>query len=229
MAASPLARHQQAATLADLHAVVANDGVLPTDLLTEVLLRVPAKALCRFHLVCRSWRSLTSDPYFARAHSSRHPLFVCCSNTKDLEECEVHILDMFGRIVKRMRRLGELDIHLTTQADLVCVKKRVAWTERQDLLLNPATGEIHVLPDERMSNEVRTSYLGCVPSTGEYKVLCVVEYLVSIHSSPSSRRLHALLLLSSPHRLFLLSSPAAGSPVAAVNHAQPPSAAVVPH
>ncbi|OEL15207.1 hypothetical protein BAE44_0023774 [Dichanthelium oligosanthes] len=53
-----------------------NDAVLPTDVLYEVLLRLPANVLCRIRLVCWSWRSLTSDPGFARAHASRHPLLV---------------------------------------------------------------------------------------------------------------------------------------------------------
>ncbi|KAL6856209.1 hypothetical protein ACP4OV_019011 [Aristida adscensionis] len=56
-------------------AAFANDGVLPTDVLSDVLLRVPAKALCRLRLVCRAWRSLTSGPRFAREHARRHPQF----------------------------------------------------------------------------------------------------------------------------------------------------------
>ncbi|OEL37035.1 hypothetical protein BAE44_0001946, partial [Dichanthelium oligosanthes] len=48
---------------------------LPADVMYEILLRVPAKALCRLRLVCRWWRSLTSDLRFAREHSPRHPLF----------------------------------------------------------------------------------------------------------------------------------------------------------
>ncbi|KAF8731991.1 hypothetical protein HU200_015941 [Digitaria exilis] len=55
---------------------VANDGVLPTDVLRDVLLRLPANVLCRFRLVCRSWRQLTFDPTFAEAHSRRYPLVV---------------------------------------------------------------------------------------------------------------------------------------------------------
>ncbi|KAF8696783.1 hypothetical protein HU200_036416 [Digitaria exilis] len=43
-------------------------------MLREILLRLPADALCRLRLVCRPWRSLTSDPSFARAHAARHPL-----------------------------------------------------------------------------------------------------------------------------------------------------------
>ncbi|TVU38157.1 hypothetical protein EJB05_11511, partial [Eragrostis curvula] len=174
MAASPRVRHEQAETLADPHAVVTNDGVLPTDLLTEILLRVPAKPLCRLRLVCRSWRSLTSDPRFARTHSSRHPLFAGRSPSKDKEEYEIHIFDMSGNIVKRMCGLGDLAMHLSTQADLVCVKRYTGNAEEDpDLLLNPATGAIHVLPGVSVSCIYATCFLGHVPSTGEYKVLRV--------------------------------------------------------
>ncbi|TVU38155.1 hypothetical protein EJB05_11509, partial [Eragrostis curvula] len=180
MASSLLVR-QELEVVADPLGVVANDGVLPTDLLTEVLLRVPAKALCCFRLVCRSWRLLTSDPCFARAHSSRHPLFAGRCYVED-GEYHLHIFDMSGNIVKRMCGLGDHTTHLSTHADLVCAKRRTLEDGddgllRQDLLLNPATDAIHVLPDVSIrSSQVTTCYLGRVPSTGEYKVLRVVQY-----------------------------------------------------
>ncbi|CAN6245007.1 unnamed protein product [Urochloa humidicola] len=45
-----------------------NAGDLPPDAVYEILQRVPAKSLCRLRAVCRSWRSLLSDPGFAAAH-----------------------------------------------------------------------------------------------------------------------------------------------------------------
>jgi len=84
----------------------------------EVLLRVPAKALCRLRLVCRAWRSLTSDPRFARAHSARHPVLVALMLGGD---AGIHILDLSGDIVKRIRGLGDLSSYLTTHAGPVCV------------------------------------------------------------------------------------------------------------
>ncbi|OEL25973.1 hypothetical protein BAE44_0013003 [Dichanthelium oligosanthes] len=35
---------------------------LPHDLVVEILSRLPAKSLCRFKCVSRSWRTLISDP-----------------------------------------------------------------------------------------------------------------------------------------------------------------------
>ncbi|CAL5083811.1 unnamed protein product [Urochloa decumbens] len=155
---------------------LANDGVLPTDALHEVLLRIPAKALCRLRLVCRSWRSLTSDPRFARAHSARHPLFVGLN----LREAEVHIVDLYsGNIVKRfysanmaerVNGIGDLSMHLSTQAGLVCVSTRMNGGDR-DIVLNPATGAVNILPTGNRPNTVSSCILGHVPSTREYKVL----------------------------------------------------------
>ncbi|KAL6643959.1 hypothetical protein ACP70R_018725 [Stipagrostis hirtigluma subsp. patula] len=93
--APPLQRRHDEPDHAPL-AAAADDGVLPTDVLREVLLRLPAKALCRLRLVCRSWRSLTSDPLFAAAHYVRlstQPDLACVSVTMG-RAC---VLDRRGR------------------------------------------------------------------------------------------------------------------------------------
>ncbi|XP_057427267.1 F-box/kelch-repeat protein At3g06240-like [Lotus japonicus] len=41
---------------------------LPQDLITRILLRLPVKSLLRFKCVCKFWRSLISEPDFARSH-----------------------------------------------------------------------------------------------------------------------------------------------------------------
>uniref|UniRef100_A0A0D9VSV8 F-box domain-containing protein n=1 Tax=Leersia perrieri TaxID=77586 RepID=A0A0D9VSV8_9ORYZ len=46
--------------------------VLIDDVITEILLRLPSKSVVRC-LVCRSWRRITSCPYFLAAHASRRP------------------------------------------------------------------------------------------------------------------------------------------------------------
>ncbi|XP_057428243.1 F-box/kelch-repeat protein At3g23880-like [Lotus japonicus] len=62
------------------------------DLITEILLRLPAKSLVRFKAVCKLWRSLISDPHFATSHFERaaraHRLLFTTPNgirTMDLE------------------------------------------------------------------------------------------------------------------------------------------------
>ncbi|KAG2646552.1 hypothetical protein PVAP13_2KG516000 [Panicum virgatum] len=168
--ASDLARDERA---------MLNGGVLPTDVMHEILLRfllrVPAKALCRLRLVCRAWRSLTSDPRFARAHSARHPVLVALL----LADEEIHILDLSGGIVKRIRGLGHLIWYLTMHAGLVCVSTSAldaADAADADLVLNPATGAVSILPGN-WPPLVHACVLGRVPSTGECKVLRLSYYL----------------------------------------------------
>ncbi|CAO2180599.1 unnamed protein product [Urochloa humidicola] len=59
MASASLVRNGRR-RLNDAHpaVVVSNDGVLPADALYEVLLRLPADALCRLRLVCYFKRSV---------------------------------------------------------------------------------------------------------------------------------------------------------------------------
>ncbi|KAF8701963.1 hypothetical protein HU200_033296 [Digitaria exilis] len=47
-------------------ATATSHGVLPLDLVFDVLLRLSAKEICRLRTVCRPWRSLTSDPAFIK-------------------------------------------------------------------------------------------------------------------------------------------------------------------
>ncbi|KAL2333126.1 hypothetical protein Fmac_014339 [Flemingia macrophylla] len=42
--------------------------LLPDDLITEILLRVPVRSLLRWGLVCKSWETLISNPQFVKQH-----------------------------------------------------------------------------------------------------------------------------------------------------------------
>ncbi|CAL4897516.1 unnamed protein product [Urochloa decumbens] len=99
-------------------AVAANYCALPADVLYDILLRLPAKEICRLRLVCRSWQSLTSDPIFARAHSRRHRPHVVVLGFRSHE---VDVVDLHGSVVKRIpigHHAGEV---LSTHSDLLCV------------------------------------------------------------------------------------------------------------
>ncbi|CAL4892518.1 unnamed protein product [Urochloa decumbens] len=153
----------------------ANDGVLPTDVLHDILLRLPAKQLCRLRVVCRAWRALTSDPCFARAHTPRHPLFaglILASERKELQ-----VLDLSGDVVKRLRITDERDegdMLLRGIPPGVCI----AWCCRKACVLNPATGDVTVLDTNRLSkvNGVFTKFVvGRIPATGEHKVLHIYQ------------------------------------------------------
>ncbi|KAF7819217.1 F-box protein [Senna tora] len=42
------------------------------DILTQILLRVPAKSLLKFKCVCKEWLTLISEPRFRRSHTLHH-------------------------------------------------------------------------------------------------------------------------------------------------------------
>ncbi|MCH90873.1 F-box/kelch-repeat protein [Trifolium medium] len=53
---------------------------LPFDLISEILYRLPVKLLLQLQCVCKSWKSLISDPNFAKKHlrksTPRHHLMI---------------------------------------------------------------------------------------------------------------------------------------------------------
>ncbi|CAN6171365.1 unnamed protein product [Urochloa humidicola] len=169
-----------------------NDGVLPhQDVLYEILLRVPARSLCRFRTVCKPWLSLLTDPQFSAAHAARHrsdPLFVVAveddSGTKPkVAEIKLVVVDTSGRAVKTVSTglLSPL-IQMRPHLDLLLLwglsNDRRFFLDRKTLrLLDPATGAVSSLPTPNgIEDTLSTSFvLGrAVSSTGghgEYKVL----------------------------------------------------------
>ncbi|KAF0913927.1 hypothetical protein E2562_025342, partial [Oryza meyeriana var. granulata] len=75
-------------------------GILPPKLLFEVLLRLPAKPICRLRAVCRSWLSFTSDPLFLAACAARypHPLLAVGVHSFPRKGC-VDLVDLSGNVV----------------------------------------------------------------------------------------------------------------------------------
>lgn len=161
-------------------------GVLPLDALYEILLRVPAKALCRMRAVSRPWRRLLSDAQFAAAHAARYqePLFICVDDDI-VRGDDVDVVDLYGRVVKRVH--GDRDDRVSCMPhDLV------VFFNRETLLVqvvDPATGAVHLLPGELCEEHAARGFrrsdfldedqflLGLVPSTSEYKVLRILSPL----------------------------------------------------
>ncbi|CAN6197341.1 unnamed protein product [Urochloa humidicola] len=169
----------------DAPVAVAGD-VFPSDVLREIFLRLPAKELCRLRLVCRSWRSLTSDPIFAASHSRRHPVLIAlhrpwpCRHISEDESLftylfqkrpEIHFIDLTsGDIVRRVTTVPRRSFHLSVQLDYVCVSAYRA----PSVVVDTATGEVanlHKNGKGKCAVPASPFMLGFVPSTGELKVL----------------------------------------------------------
>jgi hypothetical protein len=81
-----------------------NDGVLPMDLLYEIMLRLPTQPLCRFRAVCRSWRFLLCHPEFIAAAQNPGPLLAIGVNYDySSSSNQVSVVDMeSGDVVERV-------------------------------------------------------------------------------------------------------------------------------
>ncbi|CAN6209598.1 unnamed protein product [Urochloa humidicola] len=182
----------------------ARASALPPDLLYDILLRLPGQDLCRLRAVCRPWRSLLSDHQFIADHTALHPeelpLIVVgyeASRRNGLALCD--IMDLSGRVVKRVHAGAKHDrVMCTHQGGRLCVAKGGSSMRCQ--LLNPATGDVHVLPEglaaehaahrQGFSDCWATTAFGLVASTGEYKVLRVLHTFCDIYYAPMTNNLY---------------------------------------
>lgn len=102
--------------------VASNIGALPLDPLYEILLRLPAKLLCRLRTVCRLWWSILSDPQLAAVHATRHPGPLIIAALDEEHDVLVNIMDLSGQILKQVRGVPGQRV-VSTALDLVCLKK----------------------------------------------------------------------------------------------------------
>ncbi|KAF8730723.1 hypothetical protein HU200_016585 [Digitaria exilis] len=166
------------------------------DTLYEILLRVPAKPLCRFRAVCHSWRSLLSSPSpFITSHAARHrdqpPLVAVCGMVPGSDHREAEIRLAVRRV---LRRVWTTPAHLDGLVLIVRLVARGRDVDDDDehhrlSVLDPATGAVSDLPvhydddddygdDDASSSFVfgwaaASSSIGGDDDDGEYKVLSI--------------------------------------------------------
>uniref|UniRef100_A0A8I7BBE2 F-box domain-containing protein n=1 Tax=Hordeum vulgare subsp. vulgare TaxID=112509 RepID=A0A8I7BBE2_HORVV len=132
-----------------LRVAASSHGVLPDDMLLQILVHLPAKTLCLFRAVSRSWRSLLSDPPFVAEHKSHHPGPVIVTCTGDFyDRSTIEILDLSGNVVKRIATsMRDPRLVRTCRLDLICVTGSNHCTASH--VINPATGDMFALPYTR--------------------------------------------------------------------------------
>ncbi|CAD6261382.1 unnamed protein product [Miscanthus lutarioriparius] len=151
-------------------------GALPlavTDMLHDILC-LPANEVCRMQLVCRTWRSPTSDPHIARVHSTRRPaphVIVIRHHDEDevVADHEVRVVDLHGKVIKwrRIRRpIGRLMI---VHGDLLCASHGWGLTCVVDMVAG-AVPDVAAEHRKKVNSATPHCVLGHVPATGEYKV-----------------------------------------------------------
>ncbi|TVU33355.1 hypothetical protein EJB05_25167, partial [Eragrostis curvula] len=196
---------------------------LPSDAVYEVLLRVPGRDLCRFRAVCRPWRRLLSDPLFIAAHAARNPepLIVAGYNSYfHPRNALCDLINLSGRVVKRVHATrGERDERVVSaEHGFIYTSRGVIRSVRLRSLI---TGDlVRALPDglarEHKAYQSRihdaSAAFGMVASTGEYKVLRVIN---SSSSPGTAKQLYEVCTLdgSSSHAARWRAKKAPSEPV----------------
>uniref|UniRef100_A0A0D3F0A6 F-box domain-containing protein n=1 Tax=Oryza barthii TaxID=65489 RepID=A0A0D3F0A6_9ORYZ len=160
------------------------------DVVSEILLRLPAKAVLRSRAVCRTWRRITTAHYFITAYSRRRPLqllgntdpsyYVTPFNTlTSLPATAVPRIDDGGDIAgcRRLLHRDRFCLGLEATCDGLLLFRRVQ--KGSMLICNPATRQLVNLPpvspepsSRPNDNELRALGFYFHRPSGEYRVLC---------------------------------------------------------
>ncbi|XP_058203832.1 F-box/kelch-repeat protein At3g23880-like [Rhododendron vialii] len=127
---------------------------LPHEIIVEILSRLPVKTLMRFRCVCESWRSLISDPKFAKTHLSlassntdythRRLLLRSDDDPHDFKSCSI-----FSIMYERCDAAVGLDFGLDGVRIVGSCNGLVCMTFGLKTLFiwNPSTRKFRILPD----------------------------------------------------------------------------------
>ncbi|CAH9142003.1 unnamed protein product [Cuscuta epithymum] len=134
---------------------------LPTEIIAEVLKRLPVKYLIRFQCVCSLWKNLINSPSFIGSqvdHSNPENLSLICRRNPYSATSTLDCLDrhMQLRQVENnpfIDRLKSLEI-VGSCNGLLCVQIRESGTLLSLYLWNPATREVIQVPKSRTSMDL---------------------------------------------------------------------------
>ncbi|XVE81272.1 hypothetical protein DITRI_Ditri15bG0050400 [Diplodiscus trichospermus] len=159
---------------------------LPHEIIVNILSRLPVKTLLRSNCVCKPWRSLISDPHFARLQLiqlqknsnvnlhqvllSSNPLVSMDYEAYNGGEDESKVMSEL-EYPAAMKKDSDYDVDLVGSCDgLVCLllddEEFISW--------NPSTRESRALPETTSVLDATFSYgLGYDFSTDDYKLVRV--------------------------------------------------------
>ncbi|XP_059650311.1 F-box/kelch-repeat protein At3g06240-like [Cornus florida] len=161
-------------------------AVVLDELMIDILSRLPAKSLCRFKCVAKSWFALISSPHFAKTHLNR-------SNNNKCERlilfsgCSLYSVDCTEASYNDCVTATEIDFpkiedpHYFKEILASCNGLLLVCEEEDTkFLLNPSTRESKKVPDYDFGVDPSTwscMYgLGYDSSMDDYKVVAVFYY-----------------------------------------------------
>ncbi|KAJ1428800.1 F-box-like domain superfamily [Sesbania bispinosa] len=179
---------------------------LPFELVVEILYRLPVKFLLQLRCVCKSWKSLISDPKFAKkhlrmspSHLNRHHLILSFVNPSREFILQAYPLpSVFNAVITRATQLeyplnnrNRFDLIVGSCDGILCF----AMDQRFALLWNPSIRKFKKLPS--MENERRegsyTIYgFGYDHVTDCHKVVAVFCYECNSGDYKTQVKVHTL-------------------------------------
>ncbi|KAM0871302.1 hypothetical protein ACQ4PT_008326 [Festuca glaucescens] len=136
---------------------------IPSDMLQEILVKLPTKDVLRSCRVSRLWRSVVSDPSFRNLHADTYVDEASVFNVSSGKAmCTFPIPSHYGlaNVCFAYDRDG-------SRGSNVCFAYGLA------IVCNPATGERLTLPKPPANDKIRMFALGFSPPTKEYKLFCL--------------------------------------------------------
>ncbi|KAJ7980153.1 F-box/kelch-repeat protein [Quillaja saponaria] len=193
-----------AETLHDCNATSSGSSLLPIlsdELIAEILLRIPVKLLLKFRCVCKSWKSLISDPHFVKKH--------LCMSTIDPNSIDHRIMLISERINFTPISCSVSSLYENPSSNVVCLSHPLngccyrkmagscdgllclAISDNNVLLWNPTIGVSKKLPclcnewknklpcqgNENQSGCFTVFGFGYDHLIGDYKVVAVFCYV----------------------------------------------------
>ncbi|KAF9604191.1 hypothetical protein IFM89_003937 [Coptis chinensis] len=162
-------------------------GVLPHEIIFEILSRLPVRTLGRFKCVCKSWFDLIRDPFFVDVHMNRAKenndslKYMVRLKGNRLYSNSSHPDDYRLQAVNHPFKTSHNEIQVCNSCNgLLCL---ISNAEKETICLwNPATGDYKVLPssptvDPPVWGRLHIEYgFGYCHSTNNYEVVKVVNY-----------------------------------------------------
>ncbi|KAG7588205.1 F-box domain [Arabidopsis suecica] len=150
--------------------------MIPSDLIHEILLRLPAKSAAKFRCVSKLWSSITTRPDFLRSfvsHSSTRLCLFVCVNTRDKRlSCSIPQHENSDRSsyphVERFRKNApKFDYQSESVHGLICLGGFFG----NIVLWNPTMRQHVTLPEPQPKVACVCSFFGYDPVEDKYKVL----------------------------------------------------------
>ncbi|VAI92653.1 unnamed protein product [Triticum turgidum subsp. durum] len=140
---------------------------LPSDVIFDILSRVPAKSMCRFRCVSRECRDRISDPVFIAAAQERRPpepLLVVGSD----HDMSLRLVDMDGTVVRVISGMNRPWVPVSTNPDgFVCVTTGFSKDDNLAGVIDLTTMK---MPVTHLKSDRAWGYGRAVPS-GAYKMV----------------------------------------------------------